>query len=663
MLSLLAGDAGGAGSAGGTGTARFNQPFGVATDVAGNLYVADTFNETIRKITPYGAVTTVAGTAGGFGSNDGTGASARFALPQGVATDGAGNVYVADTGNNTIRKITPEGVVTTLAGTAGRYGSTDGVGDAARFWFPASVATDSSGNVYVVDELNYTIRKIAPGGVVTTFAGVAGSYGSADGVGAAARFFDPSSVATDSTGNVYVADNDTIRKITPAAVVSTFAGTAGMSGSTDGIGAAARFYAPAGVAVDNADNVYVSDNLNSTVRKITPAGVVSTLAGTPGMFGNTDAPGAAARFGSISGAATDLAGNVYVADTYNDTIRKITPDGVVSTLAGTGAMFGSADGTGAAARFAVPQGVASDSAGNVYVVDRGNGTIRKVTPSGVVTTLAGTPGFVGSTDGLGAAASFGIPVGVAADREGNLYVADSGLHPCLDTCPYGQVIRKITPAGMVSTFAGTAGMIGSADGTGAAARFGFPFDVATDGAGNVYVADTYNHTIRKITPATVVTTLAGAAGMSGSTDGAGAAARFNYPQGVAADSAGNVYVADTNNDIIRKITPAGLVTTLAGMAGVPGSTDGTGAVARFNGPQGVATDGAGNLYVSDTGNSTIRKITPAGLVATVVGQPNESGFSPGPLPGLLGAPQYVTLFGTTLYTTTNNAIVQVSNVP
>jgi sugar lactone lactonase YvrE len=206
-------------------------------------------------------------------------------------------------------------------------------------------------------------------------------------------------------------------------------------------------------------------------------------------------------------------------------------------------------------------------------------------------------------------------------------------------------------------------MTGSNDGAGAAARFWAPQEVATDGAGNVYVADTLNNTIRKITPGGVVTTLAGMAGMRGSTDGTGSAAGFDYPLGVAVDSAGNVYVADTNNDTIRKIMPTGVVTTLAGMAGMQGSIDGTGAAARFYAPSGVAVDSAGNVYVADTANHIIRKITPAGVVTTIVGRAGERGFVPGALPGRLNYPMSVTLFGTTLYTTTNNAIVQVSNVP
>ena len=654
-LALFAGDMSGAGNVDGVGAAaRFNFPNNVATDSAGNVYVGDRGNHTIRKITPAGVVSTFAGTTDVFGSADGTGAAARFNRPRGVATDGAGNVYVADELNHTIRKITPAGVVTTLAGTAGVVGSTDAAGAAARFNSPVGVATDSSGNVYVADEFNHTIRKITPAGVVSTLAGMAGVIGSTDATGAAASFFLPRGVATDSAGNVYVADtsNHTIRKITPAGAVTTLAGTAGTTGSTDATGTAARFHFPRDVATDGTGNVYVAELSNNTVRKITPAAVVTTLAGTAGSVGSADGTGAAASFNFPSGVATDSAGNVYVADTNNNTVRKITPAGVVTTLAGTAGVIGSTDATGAAASFNSPFGVAFDSTGNAYVADEGNHTIRKITSAGVVTTFAGTAGVIGSTDAAGAAARFNDPRGVATDSTGNVYVGDTG----------NNIIRKITPAGVVTTLAGTAGTTGSTDATGAAASFNFPQGVATDSAGNVYVADTLNNTIRKITPAGVVSTLAGTAG-TGSADGTGPAASFNSPVGVATDNAGNVYVADANNSTIRKITPAGVVSTLAGTAGVFGSANGIGGAASFNSPVGVATDSTGNVYVTDTNNSTIRKITPTRVVSTVVGTARQAAFAPGALPGLLAFPRGVALSGTSLYITLNNGVAVVRNVP
>ncbi len=274
--------------------------------------------------------------------------------------------------------------------------------------------------------------------------------------------------------------------------------------------------------------------------------------------------------------------------------------GTVTTFAG--GSRGSTDGTGADARFNYPEEVAVDGDGNVYVAGGGDHTIRKITPAGVVTTLAGVAESSGSTDGTGTDARFNFPYGVAVDRDGNVYVADRDNH----------TVRKVTPAGVVTTLAGTAGSSGSDDGTGADARFNYPRGVAVHRDGNVYVADRDNHTIRKITPAGVVTTLAGAAGSYGSTDGTGTAARFSGPHGVAVDGDGNVYVADAYNHTVRKVTPAGVVTTLAGTAGSSGLADGTGPLARFNSPAAVAVDGDGNVYVTDRNNHAIRTVTPAG---------------------------------------------------
>jgi hypothetical protein len=631
-VNTLAGSAGISGSADGTGpAARFNQPQGVAVDKTGNVYVADTGNHTIRLIAPDGVVSTLAGSAGNYGSTNGTGGSARFYQPEGVAVDNAGNVYVADTWNHTIRQITTNRVVSTLAGSAGNYGSADGTGTNAQFYQPQGVAVNSIGTVYVADTGNQTIRTIAAGGVVSTLAGRAGKYGSADGAGTNAWFYGPAGVAMDGSGNAYVADsfNHTLRKVTSGGAVSTLAGLAGSYGSADGTTNTARFWGPAGVAASgtNTVTVYVADAGNGTIRQITTSGMVSTLAGSAST-GNADAAGSAARFYWPAGAAVDGAGNTYVADTQNGTIRKVTPAGVVTTLAGSAGNYGSADGSGTNAQFYGPQGVAVDNEGTVYVADTANGTIRKITAGGLVSTLAGSAGNYGIADGTGTNAQFYEPQSVAVDNGGTVYVADTWNH----------TIRKITPAGVVSTLAGLPGSPGCIDGTGSkvgtnTARFNGPAGVAVDGAGNVYVADYFNHTIRMVTAAGVVSTLAGLPGVWGSADGTNSAARFYEPAGIAVDSAANVYVLDSGNQTVRKVAPVGtnwVVSTLAGAAGVSGSSDGAPAVARFNYPAGLAVDNTGLLYVADTGNNALRLGSlPTNGPPSIVTQPQSQSVNPG----------------------------------
>jgi len=614
-LGLLAGSIGSPGFVDGTGAlARFGRPGGVAADGLGNLYVAD--GNTIRKIViATAAVTTLAGTAYQDGSADGTGAAARFAAPSGVASDGAGNLYVADTTNHIIRKIAvATGVVTTIAGMPNQTGSADGSGMAARFNRPLGVASDGAGNLYVADSSNHAIRKVVVAtGDVTTFAGAAGQPGYADGTGTAASFVTPSGVAADGAGNLYVADsaNGGIRKIVIATrAVTTLPGT---------------FEALTTVASDGAGNLYVTSS-GSVQKVVIATGAVTTLAGAVGQFGTTDGTGTAARFGYPLSVASDGAGNVYVADNGNDTIRKVVvATGDVTTLAGA-AGAGSVDGIGAAARFYTPQGIASDGAGNVYIADTGNDIIRQVVVgTRAVTTFAGTSGQAAWGDGTGAAAFFYNPANIASDGAGNIYVAE----------PSTLYVRKIVVATRaVTTIPNVAGS---------------PSGIVSDGAGNIYVADGYWNTIKKVVIATgEVTMLPGEAGS------------FGHPEGIATDGAGNLYVADPFNYAVRKVVIAtGALTTFAGVAEQRGSVDGTGDAARFNDPTGIASDGAGNLYVAD--GNTIRKIDIASAaVTTVIGSPDRTGVSLGALPASLNAARGVAVLPTgelAIVDTVENAVL------
>ena len=471
----------------------------------------------------------------------------------GLAIDGGGNIFATDVFNHLVRKITPAAVVTTVASLPTGSASPDGA---------YGIGIDASGTIYVANSVVHQILSITQSGTVTVLAGASEQPGATDGIGSAARFNLPQGLTSNSGGTLYVADtlNSTIRKIAPGGVVTTIAGAAGGPGNADGNRLAARFNAPRGVAVGSNGTVYVADFNNCTIRAVTPGGVTRTLAGTispsqAASCGNIDATGNAAKFLFPSGVAVDASQNVFVADTSNNAIRKITAAGVVTTFAGQAGTQGSADGTGTAARFNIPQGIAVDGAGTLYIADTGNSTIRAITAAGVVTTLAGSAGQTGSTDGTGALARFNNPTGVALDAGGNLYVADLGNH----------TIRKIAAGGVVTTFAGSAGIPGTTDGTGSAARFQLPSGVAVDATGNLYVAENGNPTIRRITPAGVVTTIGGAPLFADFVDGVGTGARFNVPYGIAVDTAGNLYIADSGNHAIRVgvLTPAAPAITLS----------------------------------------------------------------------------------------------------
>jgi sugar lactone lactonase YvrE len=660
-LQLISGHIGGKG----------NGPSGIALDASGNLYLADTYNHDIRKITPAGVVTTLAGTPGVAGSADGTAGAATFNSPSGIAVDIAGNVYVADNGNFTIRKITSAGMVTTLAGQAGVSASTDGTGSAAHFCDPLGVAVDTGGNVYVVDgggPASFTffgvcnpssnaadkaaakaqnpglvgnpvsppglVRKITPSGVVTTLAGA--SAGQLNNFG----------IALDAAGNLYVSNRNVVNKVSPVGVVTTLAN--GISGlSFDG-----------GIAVDAAGNLYSASIGSDVVSEISQGGAIGNFpVGSMGVPGSADGVGPAARFNAPSGIAVDAAGNVYVVDSENETIRKITQAGVVTTFAGTAGVSGNADGAGAAAQFnlaadrqlTAPQGITLDAAGNLYITN-GDATIKKIAPNGATTVVAGSPfcecNLGNDANGVGAAAQFFNPRGITVDAAGNLFVADTG----------NALIRMITPAGVVTTLYGNPFVLGI---SGPQPLYS-PLAVTVDTAGNLYITEL--DAVIKIAPGVVVTTRVGTPGINGgSADGIGAAAQFSVPLGIAMDTAGNLYVADTNNNTIRKIALDNTVTTLAGSAGLAGSADGTGPTARFSSPAGIVLDAQNNLYVADSGNGTIRKITPAGVVTTVAGVPGKQGLLLGTLPAGLDNPTGLALIDqNTLAVTSGSAVLKLT---
>lgn len=323
---------------------------------------------------------------------------------------------------------------------------------------------------------------------------------------------------------------------------------------------------------------------------------IYTMAGHD-VPGSADGLSSYARFDSANGVTADGAGNVYVADTGNGTIRKITPGGNVSTFAGYPGVFGSANGAGTSARFFGPQGITVDYVGVIYVADTANATIRKISSGGLVAPFAGSASNYNSFDGTAANANFRQPEGLAVDASRNVFVADAWNH----------TIRKITQSAVVTTLAGLAGNSGSVDGTNSKARFHRPSGIAVDNIGNLFVTDSLNHTIRKITPAGLVTTIAGMSGVWGSADGTNSTARFFLPQGIAVLNASNLVVVDSGNHALRKISASGtnwVVTTVAGLSGAAGNA--TGSDARFEFPGGLAMDTAGYLYIADAGNNEIR---------------------------------------------------------
>lgn len=574
-VTLLAGSRS-KGSADGTGTAAsFNSPFGIAVDSSGNIYVADTLNSMIRKISPTGVVSTI-----------GAKNTGKFSQPEGIAVDSNGNVYVSEISSNSVLKITPTGVISTLAGNYAARGSSDGTGTSATFNNPKGIAVDSSGNVYVADTNNSALRKITPSGVVTTIASSLGSI---------------SNVAIDGSGNIYISDHTdgAVRKLTlPGPSVSLLVSSGVLRKLPSFNSAWQTTNKPFGLTVNSAGTLFVSDTWNNQVIAVdTSNGSRSLLAGSP-SYGYADGQGVAAKLKLPSGIVEDSNGNLFVADQENCSIRKITPSGSTSTFAGS-TTCGFADGIGSNAAFTSLAGMAIDASNTIYAAD--SNSVRKITSAGVVSTLAGSSSR-GAADGTGSSATFYGINGIVVDGNGNVFVADTS----------NFMIRKISPAGVVTTIAGST-TFGITDGVGTSAKFMAPFGITIDSLGNLFVSEYIDGLIRKITPAGVVTTFAGGAVSTSQTliNGTGNAAKFASPAGLSIDSADNIYVADSYNNSIRKVSPSAEVSKLAGDShNNLGNIDSSGYDASFFNPMYLGVGASGVIYVSDTWNDQIRKIVP-----------------------------------------------------
>ncbi|WP_175471039.1 NHL domain-containing protein [Hymenobacter psychrophilus] len=630
--------------------ARFNEPQGLVLGANGTLYVADTKNSTIRTISATGVVSTLAGQAGNAGYADGIGPQARFAQPVGVVVDAAGTVYVADQGNHAVRKITSAGIVSTLVGVPAALSrsAAEAISSSAPLRKPTSIAWGPGGDLYVTDEdqgciyrihpvtgavrtwvsreqylavasqaprfrgyelvslvfdptgAGYVgdgqgvIRKISPQGDVRDWVGTAGEGGFEDGTGPAAQLGNPTGLALGPDGTLYVADvrYAVIRRVSPAGQVTTLAGQGDQTGSRNGPVATARFLLPRGLARGADGTLFIADELGSCIRRISPQGQVSTWAGAPVRLGGDDGPGATAQFRAPEAVAVDTAGTVYVAEGGNMAVRKIAPDGEVSTL------YGGLERSSAPARAVYlhhPTGVAVAPSGIVYVSEASSNVIYQITPQGSISLLAGLPSSEGgAVDGRAAEARFNHPSHLAVGPDGTLYVVDES----------NALVRTISLQGQVSTLVGKLPVyMGPRD-----PLLGTPTGVAVDATGTVYVSDGPAHVIRRITPAGKVSVWVGEPGRAGDVDGSGRAARFRLPAGLSLDRQGNLYVADLLNSTVRRVSPAGVVTTLVGEAGQQGSTDGQGPAGRLSQPRSVAVGPDGAVYIADWGNATIRVV-------------------------------------------------------
>jgi hypothetical protein len=589
----------------------------------------------VLRDTVGGSLSLLAGALGGAGFVDGTGTAARFFSPRGIAVDGSGTVFVADSNNHMIRRVTAAGVVTTMAGRAQVSGLSNGSGATASFNEPTDIAMGPSGDLFVADRRNHQLRRISPAGDVSLFAGSPiRASGNADGLGAAARFDLPNSLAIDASGGLLVASSlysTPLRTVTPAGLVSSLTSTpefvlglavfanrsrafrlepsrvqevslttgaltliagATSSGFTDATGGAARFNGSGrgGIATNSSDRLFVADANNNAIRVISyPGGVVTTLAGAA-QGGFVDGTGSAARFSSPQAIAF-AAGALYVTDTGNHAIRRVdVASGAVTTLAGAAPMFGSSNGTGAAARFGRAKELVADSAGNWYVADFDNNAIRRVTPSGIVSTLASG---ISSTGG---------PTSIAIDGAGNLYVGN-----------IDGTLRRVTPAGVVST------LQSAVDATASAVN-----SIAVDASGT---------TLTWITRGNVVWRKVGAAAPI-QLRSVGATGYFNR----VAVSGGRTYLVYENTLNIIESDGSGIALAGCGRSCPDSSLDGVGSRANLGTVQQMVVASDGSVLWADSSGHAIRRAALDGTVTTVVGTLNRVGVTLGALPGILNEP-------------------------
>jgi len=501
-------------------------------------------------------------------------------------------------------------IVTTIAGCVGTGAALSVSMD------PNSTSIDAAGNLYIADVQNNVIRKVSTTGIITTFAGGGSAYHGNGGQATDAFLYEPKSVITDASGNLYFVGGNAVYKVDASGIITTIAGnndSLGYSGD-GGQATAAKLYNPNSIAIDPSGNIYISDHGNFRIRKINTSGIITTIAGfgTIGFSGD-GGQATAAKLNNVSGMTTDAAGNLFIADQNNFRIRMINTSGVITTIAGGITGFSGDGGQATAAGIGSPIGINIDAAGNLYVSD-GNFRIRKINSAGIITTIAGNgysagPGLGGGFSGDGGQATdaeLNNVQNVSFDGSGNIFLADEGNFR----------IREINSLGVISTFAGNGSAGFSGDGAQASsAEINSPYGVATDANGNIFFADLNNNRIRKINNAGVITTIAGGGIDSPGDGGQATDALISQPQGIAVDLGGNVYF--TGSNVVRKVNPAGIISTVAG--GGNGGDGGQATDARLNFATAVATDALGNLYIADYAIYRIKKVNPSGIISTIAG--------------------------------------------
>jgi trimeric autotransporter adhesin len=655
-LTLVAGNgrSGYTGDGAAATAAQLEYPDGIAVDASGNVYVADMAANVVRVIAPSGTISTYAGQGtAGYTGDGGLAKQAQLNTPTGLARDSAGNLYIADSGNNAVRKVSKSGAIATVAGNGSMgYSGDGGAATAAALDEPEGVTVDPSGLLYIADTFNNRVRVVSLGGTIQTAAGTGiSSYSGDGGAAATAGLFLPTDVATDSGGNLYIADygNSRIRQVALGKIQTVVGGNSTAVIFNEAPATTIRLNGPTGLAVDSSGDIFIAEGGIGTgsglaigdykIWKINSVGVVSTGAGNGSEnYSGDGGPATSAQLNTPANVVFDAVGNLYIADSANNRVRKISPSGVITTAAGAGVAGYSGDGGSAtSAMLNGPKGLASDADGNVYIADTQNNRIRKLLPNGTIITIAGNGNASFYGDGGPAdSASIHTPEGLYFVAGGYIYIADAG----------NQRIRELLPNGTITTVAGngTQGMTGDG-GPATSAELSLPAGVTLDSAGNLYIADQGNNRVRMVSTNGTISTFAGAGSALGD-GGPAATAQLSAPASVAVDAAGNAYISDTGHNRIRVVS-GGTINTLAGAGACCYSGDGGPAsAAQLNSPLGLLVDSSGRLFVADTGNNAVRLIqtAPSGGLPTITAVANGASNQTGAVAG----GEIVVIFGSGL---------------
>jgi len=664
LISTIAGNGtyGYTGDGGAATAAELAEPNGLAVNGDGFVYIGDNFNNVIRRIDTSGHITTVAGNGtAGFSGDGGPATNAEIHSTAGLAVDGDGNLYIGDSYNSRVRKVSPSGIITTYAGDGfAGYSGDGGAAAAAKLFNPSGLAIDKAGNLYIADISNHVVRKVSKSGIITTYAGNGSSGFSGDGGSAlSAQMADPSALAIDGTGNLYISDvsNRRIRKVNSSGIITTIAGngTAGVTGD-GGPATAAELYFAIGLSLDVTGNLYIADGNSETIRKIDTSGIINSVAGDGlGGFGGDGGPATAAMLNVPYNVSADGLGNIYIADGFNNRIRFVNNcsplsliTGTLEFCAGSTSTFSDATGGGTWSCSDTAIAVINSSTGVATGISQGIATIS-YTLAGLSATkmiiidalpssgsVSGPSSMAsGSTSTFSDSVSGGLwsssnaLIAVAGSVSGNVTGIAAGTviisYAVTNICGSALIADTIsitTCTQDISTIAGndTSGYRGD-NGAATSAEMSHPWGLCLDGSGNVFFADNYNNVVRELSSGGIITTVAGngSAGFSGD-GGAATAAQLDSVTGVAVDGAHNIYIADKNNNRIRKVTAAGIISTIAGTGTSGFSGDGSSAItARLSAPNSVITDLAGNIYITDGGNNRVRKINSSGIIHTFAG--------------------------------------------